>query len=172
MKTGSSGIRVGKVGRKEEDRSHAVIAPQTPTPSFPRNHVLVEARTGISLYKLPCPLPLLDHLFSLDSAFHVVRDLVFNQLVHSDCKASWGLGRKDGNMGSFHKDGWIPAFAGMTGRLSQECGQDSTAVASRPLKARPGGAPSWIPPGVTSPPAAPGCASWRSPRLPVGRLRP
>ena len=26
-----------------------------------------------------------------------------------------GLGRKDGNTGSFHKDGWIPAFAGMTG---------------------------------------------------------
>ena len=26
-----------------------------------------------------------------------------------------GLGRKDGNTMSFHKNGWIPAFAGMTG---------------------------------------------------------
>ena len=26
-----------------------------------------------------------------------------------------GLGRKDGNTGGLHKNGWIPAFAGMTG---------------------------------------------------------
>ncbi len=30
-------------------------------------------------------------------------------------QGAMGLGRKDGNTGSFHKDGWIPAFAGMTG---------------------------------------------------------
>ena len=31
--------------------------------------------------------------------------------VHSDA----AMGRKDGNTGGFHKNGWIPAFAGMTG---------------------------------------------------------
>ena len=29
-------------------------------------------------------------------------------------QSAMGLGRKDGNTGSFHRNGWIPAFAGMT----------------------------------------------------------
>jgi len=33
-------------------------------------------------------------------------------------QGAMGLGRKDGNTGSCHKNGWIPAFAGMTGWAS------------------------------------------------------
>ena len=49
--SGSSGFRVGKVGGKRGDRDYAVIARQTPAPSFPRKHVFTEAGAGIQFHR-------------------------------------------------------------------------------------------------------------------------
>ena len=37
------------------------------------------------------------------------------QSHRSRCTIPMGVGHRDENTGSCHKDGWIPAFAGMTG---------------------------------------------------------
>ena len=49
--SGSSDFRVGKVGGKRGDRDYAVIARQTPAPSFPRKHVFTEAGAGIQFHR-------------------------------------------------------------------------------------------------------------------------
>ena len=47
-----------------------------------------------------------------------------------------GLGRKDGNTGSFHKKGWIPAFAGMTGWGVRDAKPRSEWEGSEPHRVR------------------------------------
>ena len=64
---------------------------------------------------LPCAIPFPDRLFSLDSAFYGFKNLISNHPVHSD--AGPRRVRSEGwKHRSFHKNGWIPAFAGMTER--------------------------------------------------------
>ena len=101
--------------RRGSEKDHAVIAPQTPAPPFPQTPhppSFPRKRESIQFPRLVAQTSLPDCLSSLDSAFHGFRDLVSNRctVMHG----AMGLGRKDGNTGSFYKNGWIPAFAGMT----------------------------------------------------------
>ena len=52
-----------------------------------------------------------------------------------------GLGRKDESTRSFHKNGWIPAFAGMTGVGFRGNGGVDVRDACSPAYCLPGQAP-------------------------------